>query len=98
MPPSSVIRPPSAWRSMAKALTYRAVIMCADATAIYLFTGKWQVALGFMLASNVYTTVLYVAHERVWAHIRWRRGDAAAGSDGVVSVRVSDAGGRPARS
>jgi len=60
-------------RSLAKALTYRVVVMCADAAAIYLLTGKWRVAAGFMIASNVYTTVLYFLHERAWARVRWGR-------------------------
>jgi len=76
--PFSPIAPPSAWRSIVKAVTYRLVVMCADATAIYLFTGKWTIALGFMLASNVYTTALYFLHERVWARIRWGRAGAVA--------------------
>jgi len=60
-------------RSLAKALTYRAVIVCLDFLAIYLFTGKVNVALGFMIVSNVYTTVGYFVHERVWAHVKWLR-------------------------
>ncbi len=28
-------------------------------------------ALGFMIVSNVYTTVGYFAHERIWAGIKW---------------------------
>jgi len=69
----------SAWRSVAKAITYRVIVMCADATAIYLLTGAWRVALGFMILSNIYTTVLYVVHERVWARISWGRGGSGAG-------------------
>jgi adenylylsulfate kinase len=58
-------------RSIAKALTYRVVIVCLDFLAIYLFTHKVEVALGFMVVSNIYTTVGYFLHERVWAGIRW---------------------------
>jgi uncharacterized membrane protein len=58
-------------RSVAKALTYRAVIVCLDFLAIYLFTHKVNVALGFMIVSNIYTTVGYFLHERMWARIRW---------------------------
>jgi adenylylsulfate kinase len=53
--------------------------MCADALAIYLLTGAWRVALGFMVASNVYTTALYFLHERAWAHVRWGRPAGWAG-------------------
>jgi hypothetical protein len=34
-------------RSIVKTLTYRGVILCLDFLAIYLFTGKVEVALGF---------------------------------------------------
>ena len=60
-------------RSIAKAFTYRVVILCLDFLAIYLFTHKTEVALGFMIVSNVYTTVGYFLHERIWARIRWGR-------------------------
>ncbi len=71
---------PSGRRSLLKAVTYRLVVMCADAIAIYLLTGRWRLAAGFMIASNIYTTVLYFLHERIWARIGWgtRR---ASGSD-----------------
>jgi uncharacterized membrane protein len=58
-------------RSIVKALTYRLAILCLDFTAIYLFTGKVETAVGFMVVSNVYTTVGYFIHERLWARVRW---------------------------
>ncbi|MBV1705163.1 MAG: DUF2061 domain-containing protein [Hyphomicrobiales bacterium] len=61
----------SARRSLAKAATYRVLIMAMDFATIYLFTGAVRVALGFMVASNVYTTIGYLVHERVWAHVAW---------------------------
>jgi adenylylsulfate kinase len=42
-----------------------------DVTAIYLFTGRLDVALGFMIVSNVYTSIAYYVHERVWNKIGW---------------------------
>lgn len=45
--------------------------MCLDFVTIYLFTGTVRVAVGFMVASNVYTTIGYVVHERIWARIGW---------------------------
>jgi uncharacterized membrane protein len=63
--------PASSKRSIVKAITYRAFIVCLDFVAIYLFTGKVEVALGFMLVSNIYTTVGYFLHERLWARIKW---------------------------
>jgi uncharacterized membrane protein len=58
-------------RSAVKAATYRVLIMCLDFLTIYLFTGAVRVALGFMIVSNIYTTVGYFLHERVWSRIQW---------------------------
>ena len=58
-------------RSVVKAITYRILIMCLDFTTIYLFTGAMRIALGFMIASNIYTTIGYFFHERMWARIQW---------------------------
>ncbi len=58
-------------RSVLKAVTYRVLIMCLDFGTIYLFTGALRVAVGFMVASNIYTTVAYFAHERIWSRITW---------------------------
>jgi adenylylsulfate kinase len=58
-------------RSVVKAFTYRIVIVCLDFLAIYIFTHKVEVALGFMIVSNIYTTIGYFLHERLWARIRW---------------------------
>jgi uncharacterized membrane protein len=58
-------------RSLVKAFTYRVIIMCLDFMTIYLFTGALKVALGFMIVSNIYTTLGYFLHERLWARIKW---------------------------
>jgi len=60
-------------RSLVKALTYRVVIVCLDFLVVYLFTHKIDVALGFMIVSNLYTTLGYFLHERIWARIQWGR-------------------------
>ncbi len=60
-------------RSITKAITYRILIVILDFTTIYLITRKTTVALGFMLISNVYTTVAYYLHERIWGRIQWGR-------------------------
>jgi uncharacterized membrane protein len=61
-------------RSVVKAITYRGVIVCLDFLVIYLLTGKAKTAAGFMIISNIYTTVGYFLHERAWARIRWGLG------------------------
>jgi uncharacterized membrane protein len=58
-------------RSLVKAVTYRILIMVMDLTTIYLFTGGMRVAIGFTLASNIYTSAAYIFHERIWARIGW---------------------------
>jgi len=58
-------------RSAVKAITYRILIMCLDFITIYLFTGAIRVALGFMVVSNIYTTIAYFLHERLWARVQW---------------------------
>lgn len=58
-------------RSIVKTVSYRIVILILDFTSIYLFTGKIKVAVGFMIVSNIYTTVGYFLHERIWAKIKW---------------------------
>ena len=58
-------------RSIVKALTYRVFIVCLDFSAIYIFTRKVEVAVGFMIVSNIYTTLGYFLHERAWARIKW---------------------------
>ena len=58
-------------RSVVKAITYRVIIVCLDFLVIYLLTGKVVTAAAFMIVSNVYTTIGYFLHERVWAGSTW---------------------------
>ena len=71
-------------RSLVKALVYRVVIVCLDFLVVYILTRKTEVALGFMIISNLYTTAFYFLHERLWARIKWGMTTAvsATGSDG----------------
>jgi uncharacterized membrane protein len=58
-------------RSIVKSLTYRLTIVVLDITVIYILTGRLDAALGFALISNIYTTVAYYFHERIWNKIGW---------------------------
>ena len=58
-------------RSLTKAVTYRIVIIALDFTGVYLLTGKVEIALGFMIVSNIYTSIAYYFHERIWNAINW---------------------------
>ena len=58
-------------RSIYKTISYRVIIIILDFTTLYLFTGKLKVALGFTIISNLYTTIAYFFHERLWDKIKW---------------------------
>lgn len=58
-------------RSIVKTVSYRVLIITLDFTTVYIFTGQIKLAVGFMLISNVYTTVAYFFHERIWEKIKW---------------------------
>ena len=60
-----------ATRSLVKAISYRIIVITLDFTVIYLLTRRYDIALGFMVISNIYTAVAYYLHERVWNRIRW---------------------------
>ena len=61
-------------RSVAKAVSYRVIVVVADFAAVYLFTGRVEIALAFVVVSNIYTSVLYFFHERFWDRVAWGRG------------------------
>ena len=63
-------------RSVVKAISYRVIVVAADFAAVYLFTNRVDIALGFVIASNVYTSVLYFVHARFWDRVAWGRGVA----------------------
>jgi uncharacterized membrane protein len=58
-------------RSLAKSITYRVVIMTLDFLTILLLSGEVHIALTFMVVSNLYTSIVYFLHERLWAHLTW---------------------------
>jgi adenylylsulfate kinase len=61
-------------RSVVKAVSYRIIVVIADFVAVYFFTSRVDIAAGFVLVSNIYTSVLYFVHERFWDRIAWGRG------------------------
>jgi adenylylsulfate kinase len=61
-------------RSVVKAISYRVIVVVADFAAVYLFTRKAEIAIAFVVVSNIYTSVLYFFHERFWDRVAWGRG------------------------
>lgn len=60
-------------RSLVKAFTFRALILCSDAVVIFLITHRWDTTLGLVIATNLASSTLYFIHERIWNRIRWGR-------------------------
>ena len=58
-------------RSILKTISYRAFILILDFVSIYIFTGQVKLALGFMIVSNIYSTLGFFFHERIWDKIKW---------------------------
>ncbi len=58
-------------RSLVKTVTYRILILVLDFLVIFLLTGRYDVALAFMVLSNTYTSIAYFFHERLWDRISW---------------------------
>ncbi|HEX6977055.1 MAG TPA: DUF2061 domain-containing protein [Patescibacteria group bacterium] len=58
-------------RSLAKAMTFRGVILISDSIIIYILTKRLDITLGVMLFSNLASTILYFLHERFWNNIHW---------------------------
>lgn len=58
-------------RSIIKAITYRFLVIVLDFSFVYILTRKLELAFGFIIISNVYSTVAYFVHERIWNRIRW---------------------------
>ena len=58
-------------RTIVKTTTYRTIIIILDFVAVYLFTGQLKIAVGYTIVSNIYTTLAYFLHERIWTGIQW---------------------------
>lgn len=60
-------------RSIAKAITYRLILVVADTVIAYFFTKDAMQTAGIVIALNAYRTLVYYFHERAWAHVMWGR-------------------------
>lgn len=58
-------------RSLVKAITFRILIIIADTTIVLALTKRYDLAAGFVILTNVASTLLYYLHERAWSHIQW---------------------------
>jgi uncharacterized membrane protein len=60
-------------RSIAKAVSYRLVSICADIILVFAITKKIELTLGIVTASNIVSTFVYYFHERAWNRLHLGR-------------------------
>ena len=60
-------------RSLAKAITFRTLILCSGSVVIFLITHRSDTTIGLVIATNLASTALYFIRERVWSRIQWGR-------------------------
>ncbi|MBM4396409.1 MAG: DUF2061 domain-containing protein [Deltaproteobacteria bacterium] len=65
------------WRSVAKAVSYRATGTITTFLISWLVTGALSLALSIGLVDVFSKVAVYYAHERIWNRIRWGRSAAA---------------------
>lgn len=58
-------------RSLMKALSFRALIVISDFLIISAITHQYNLAVGFVVLSNLSSTIFYFIHERIWNRISW---------------------------
>ena len=61
----------SRYRSVVKAITFRALVVASDIVIVYGITRSYEIALGVIVFSNISATGIYVVHERSWNRVRW---------------------------
>ena len=60
-------------RSLAKALTFRSIIIVSDMIIVYAVTHRYDLTIGVLIFSNISSTIIYFFHERMWNNIHWGR-------------------------
>ena len=60
-------------RSLVKAISFRIVVVTSDFLIITTVTGSSSAATGIAVFTNLFSTLLYFLHERIWNNISWGR-------------------------
>jgi len=60
-------------RSLAKAISYRALGSFSTAALVFLFTGSWKMSVSAAALDSIIKICLYFLHERLWNHIYYGR-------------------------
>ena len=58
-------------RTIAKAISWRALATLTTMTIVFLFTRRIMLSLGVGLAEIIAKITFYYAHERVWDKVSW---------------------------
>jgi len=58
-------------RSFVKAMTFRGVIIIADSIIGWFLTHRIDLTAGFVIFTNIASTIIYYIHERIWSQIGW---------------------------
>ncbi|OGG08755.1 hypothetical protein A2154_00420 [Candidatus Gottesmanbacteria bacterium RBG_16_43_7] len=58
-------------RSLAKAITFRALVIITNGSLVYIITRRIDLTSGVVLLQAVVNTLLYIIHERAWNRIHW---------------------------
>lgn len=61
------------WRSVTKSMTFRMLVIVSDLVLVYVLTKRADVTIAVTVLTNVASTILYFAHERVWNSLSWGR-------------------------
>ena len=61
----------SRYRSIVKAVTFRALVVASDMVIVYAITRSYEIAFGVIVFSNISATGIYVVHERSWNRVHW---------------------------
>lgn len=81
-------------RSIAKALSWRAVATLCTGAIVWALTGQWAAAVSVGSLDVVVKLLLYYAHERAWSGLSYGRAVDALGA-GAVDALSSPPGEDP---
>jgi len=73
MEPSGNVQRDSHLRTVAKALSWRALAVTTTTVVAYLLTGRLEFAIPIGLADSFTKLFLYYFHERTWENVKFGR-------------------------
>ena len=60
-------------RSVVKATVFRILTIISDTIIVLTLTHRYDLAIGFVVLTNLASMLLYYTHERVWSYVPWGR-------------------------